>query len=282
MVFGYMMGRKYLSGTIGAAYSLLGVFFFPETLKYPLAGITGILLSFILIFIYMLVFIFIIIFRYKKLIYDCRYFDHSVLPMVRQKIHHIATHLHVAAPNCIMVRENTIPFVVGLRRPTVVLPYALVQMLSEAELEAIIAHELFHIRRRDHLFRPLFLALLCLPYFQPLLQPWVSGYLRRAERACDQAAVQIIGDPLLYAETLYKVVAWFSQSRSLSSLQITFQLLPHPHELRTRIHDLLEPEAIPNSGEAPTTPCLGKIVIRILIEILEIAAIVEILQRLSF
>lgn len=74
------------------------------------------------------------------------------------------------------------------RRPTVVLPAALVVRLSREELETLVAHELAHIARRDHLVRLLEMVALCLYWWHPVA--WLARrQLERAGEECCDAAV---------------------------------------------------------------------------------------------
>ncbi len=77
------------------------------------------------------------------------------------------------------------PFVLGIFRPTIYLPYR----MNEADREYVIAHEKAHIRRGDHLYKPLGFLLLSFYWFNPLL--WVAYILlcRDIEGACDEKVI---------------------------------------------------------------------------------------------
>lgn len=78
------------------------------------------------------------------------------------------------------------PFVLGLLRPTIYLPYD----IQEAELPHVLAHERAHIRRGDPWWKALGFALLAVYWFHPLV--WVAYTLacRDMEAACDEAVVR--------------------------------------------------------------------------------------------
>ena len=81
------------------------------------------------------------------------------------------------------------PFVLGILRPGIYLPFA----LQDSDLRHVIAHEKAHIRRRDHWWKPLGFALLTLHWFNPLL--WL-GYIllcRDIELACDEKVIKELG-----------------------------------------------------------------------------------------
>ena len=82
------------------------------------------------------------------------------------------------------------PFLLGLFRPRIYLPVG----LDEASREYVLAHERAHLRRHDHLIKPLGLLLLTVYWFQPLA--WVAYILlcRDIELACDERVVLELGD----------------------------------------------------------------------------------------
>ncbi len=89
----------------------------------------------------------------------------------------------------ILQSENVdTPFVLGIVKPNIFLPYR----ISEPELTHVIAHEKAHIRRKDHLWKPLGFLLLTIHWFQPLL--WVAYILlcRDIELACDQKVIKLL------------------------------------------------------------------------------------------
>lgn len=81
------------------------------------------------------------------------------------------------------------PFVLGLFRPVIYLPYH----MELGDLEYVIAHEQAHIRRKDHWWKPLGFVLLCVYWFNPLL--WVAYVLlcRDIEGACDEKVIREMG-----------------------------------------------------------------------------------------
>ncbi len=80
------------------------------------------------------------------------------------------------------------PFVLGLLRPKIYLPSS----LSEREREYSILHEQRHIRRRDHLVKPLAFLALCLHWMNPLAWLAFALAMRDMEMSCDEAVVREI------------------------------------------------------------------------------------------
>lgn len=78
------------------------------------------------------------------------------------------------------------PFTLGLLRPRVYLPAG----LNGPARDAVILHERTHIRRGDPLTKPLFYAVVCLHWFNPLAWLAFREFERDMEAACDEAAVR--------------------------------------------------------------------------------------------
>ncbi|MHC4399394.1 MAG: M56 family metallopeptidase [Planctomycetota bacterium] len=107
----------------------------------------------------------------------------------------------------VITRGRLGPAVIGLVRPTVVLPEAVVRDKSTADLEPMLAHELIHVRRGDAWSGMLQLAAQTLWWFHPLV--WWAGRIatREAERCCDEAVVAELGcRPARYARSLLDVL----------------------------------------------------------------------------
>jgi beta-lactamase regulating signal transducer with metallopeptidase domain len=89
-----------------------------------------------------------------------------------------------------------------LLRPVIWLPATLLTRLAPDHIEAILAHELAHIRRLDWLWNGLQCAVETLLFYHPGVW-WLSARIRHErENACDDLAVQVCGDPILVAEAL--------------------------------------------------------------------------------
>lgn len=94
------------------------------------------------------------------------------------------------------------PLVLGWLRPVILVPSCVLSGLSPAQLEAILAHELAHIRRHDYLVNLLQVLIETLLFYHPAIW-WLSRQVRRErEHCCDDLAVQVCGDRLTYATAL--------------------------------------------------------------------------------
>jgi HEAT repeat protein/beta-lactamase regulating signal transducer with metallopeptidase domain len=98
-----------------------------------------------------------------------------------------------------------VPMVVGWLRPVILLPASALTGLSPQQLEAIIAHELAHIRRHDYLINLLQAVVETLLFYHPAVW-WVSRRIRQErEHCCDDLAVAVCGDSLTYARALLEM-----------------------------------------------------------------------------
>lgn len=101
------------------------------------------------------------------------------------------------------------PGVVGVFRPVLVLPGGIGDQLTDAELEAVLAHELAHVRRRDNLFAGIHSIVEAIFWFYPAV--WWIGRRLIAEReyACDEAVLRRGNHPETYAEGILKVCEFY-------------------------------------------------------------------------
>jgi HEAT repeat protein/beta-lactamase regulating signal transducer with metallopeptidase domain len=98
-----------------------------------------------------------------------------------------------------------VPMVVGWLRPVILMPASALTGLSPQQLEAIIAHELAHIRRHDYLINLLQAVVETLLFYHPAVW-WISRRIRQErEHCCDDLAVAVCGDSLTYARALLEM-----------------------------------------------------------------------------
>jgi beta-lactamase regulating signal transducer with metallopeptidase domain len=94
------------------------------------------------------------------------------------------------------------PSVIGWMRPALLLPVSAIAGLPPEMMEAILAHELAHIRRHDYLLNLLQTAIETLLFYHPAVW-WVGKKIRQErENCCDDLAVTACGDALVYARAL--------------------------------------------------------------------------------
>ncbi|MEM9837458.1 MAG: M56 family metallopeptidase [Bacteroidota bacterium] len=125
------------------------------------------------------------------------------------------------------------PALIGLFKPLILLPIAMVNQLSPAQVEAVLAHELSHLAHRDHWWNLLQSLIEVLFYFNPAVH-WISRQIRdEREYRCDQRVRELGIDPLQYAKTLFLL----EEQRQLSP---HLALAARPGSLLGRVQHLLQ------------------------------------------
>lgn len=135
------------------------------------------------------------------------------------------------------------PCTLGWLRPVILLPLSALTALPAAQLRALLAHELAHIRRHDYLVNLVQRGVEVVFFFHPAVW-WLSQQIsEEREHCCDDVAAAVCGDRALYARALVELAARQTASRvpfaamaaaggSLS--QRVPRLLGHPTASRAR------------------------------------------------
>ena len=125
------------------------------------------------------------------------------------------------------------PGVVGILRPVLLFPEGLVDRLTRAQLDAILAHERAHVRAHDNLLAVVHMAVEAIFWFHPLVW-WIERrMIDERERACDEAVVRAGKQPADYAEGILAVCRWSLESPVMCVSGVTGS------DLRTRIEAIL-------------------------------------------
>lgn len=145
-----------------------------------------------------------------------------------------------AGPLALRISANaTSPAVCGLLRPTILIPQSLVGKLQRRDLEAVLLHELAHIKRGD-LWINLAQTLLQIVYFyNPLL--WLANAMIRRvrEQAVDEAVLVALGESARqYPETLVNIAKLAFRRRPALSLRL-IGVVESKSALRSRIKHIL-------------------------------------------
>ena len=94
----------------------------------------------------------------------------------------------------------------------ILLPENIGERLSAAQLSAIVAHEMCHVRRRDNLTAALHMVVAATFWFHPAVW-WIKArLLEERERACDEAVLQSGNEAELYAESILNVCKLYVES----------------------------------------------------------------------
>jgi bla regulator protein blaR1 len=102
--------------------------------------------------------------------------------------------------------------VCGAFRPLLLLPDGIAERLTPAQFDAVVQHELCHMRRRDNLTAAIHMLVEALFWFHPLVW-WIEARLiEERERACDEEVLRLGSDPRDYAEAIVKVARFYLES----------------------------------------------------------------------
>ena len=128
----------------------------------------------------------------------------------------------VAGPIELIFSESALePGIFGINHPVLLLPAGISDRLTGAQLEAIITHELCHVRRRDNLAAVLHMSVEAVFWFHPLVW-WIGARLTdERERACDEEVLSLGNDAQVYAEGILKVCKFYMESPLLCAAGVT-------------------------------------------------------------
>lgn len=131
----------------------------------------------------------------------------------QQTLSRLCTQAKVSRP--VQLLESALagtPMVLGHLRPVILMPIGLIAGLPAEQIEAILLHELAHIRRNDFLMNVLQRAVEGLLFYHPAVW-WISRIIRQErEHCCDDQVVAMSGD----AHTYVLALATVAQNRSTS------------------------------------------------------------------
>ncbi|MEB0261033.1 MULTISPECIES: M56 family metallopeptidase [unclassified Mucilaginibacter] len=128
-----------------------------------------------------------------------------------------------------------VPCIVGYFKPVILLPFTLSTYLGSEEIEAILMHELAHIKRNDYLINLLQQVVTTLLFFNPcvLLINKIIGEER--ENSCDDMVVDATQNPVIYAKALFKL----EQNRQ-NELQLALAVTGKKYHLLNRIERIMK------------------------------------------
>jgi beta-lactamase regulating signal transducer with metallopeptidase domain len=104
------------------------------------------------------------------------------------------------------------PGVFGIYRPVLLLPEGIFERLTPTQLQAVIAHELCHIRCRDNLTAAIHMFVETVFWFHPAVW-WIGRRMvEERERACDEEVLHLGSEPQVYAEGILNVCKLYVES----------------------------------------------------------------------
>jgi len=161
--------------------------------------------------------------------------DSHLLRVVASQARKIGLRLVPAIRYCERV---SVPVVVGVLRPVILLPASLITGLAPDQFAAIISHELAHIRRYDLLVNLLQRVVESVLFFHPIV--WYLGHRMSTERetCCDDLVVSSGYEPMHYAGALLRMAEICSTPLSVDAHALAASG-DHPSQLETRIWRLV-------------------------------------------
>jgi len=160
-----------------------------------------------------------------------------VLTEWQQTLDRLIERMHVSRSVRLLATDRVDSLsVVGWLRPVILVPVGVLCGLAPEQVEALLAHELAHVRRHDYLVNVLQGIAESLLFYHPAVW-WISSQIRaEREHCCDDLAVRASGDVLVYARAL-------AQLESMRTAHFKAALSANDGSLLRRIRRLINPMA---------------------------------------
>jgi GWxTD domain-containing protein len=158
------------------------------------------------------------------------------------RMNRLAADLFVKRPTLLLESAHTrVPVVIGHLKPVVLVPVGLLTGLPSAQVEAILLHELAHVRRHDYLINLLQTVVEGILFYHPAVW-WISSTVRaERENCCDDLVVAVSGDAHQYAKALTALAESSSQLAMAAS----------GSSVVNRVRRLLQLPEAPRAGLGP-------------------------------
>ena len=160
-----------------------------------------------------------------------------VLTEWQQTLDRLIERMHVSRSVRLLATDRVdSPSVIGWLRPVILAPVGMLCGLAPEQVEALLAHELAHVRRHDYLVNVLQGIAESLLFYHPAVW-WISNQIRaEREHCCDDLAVAASGDVLVYARAL-------AELESIRPAHFKAALSANGGSLLRRIERLADPVA---------------------------------------
>jgi bla regulator protein BlaR1 len=133
--------------------------------------------------------------------------------MQMRRIRKTATPLPLGLPIPALSSSSQIePGVFGVFRPVLLLPEGIESRLTPAQLEAIVAHEMAHVRRRDNLTAAIHMLVEVVFWFFPVVYWLRACLIEERENACDEVVLRMGSEAESYAEGIIQVCKSYAES----------------------------------------------------------------------
>jgi beta-lactamase regulating signal transducer with metallopeptidase domain len=135
----------------------------------------------------------------------------------KQFVDEITSHLKIYNKPAIFISELiSSPLTIGFVKPVILVPLASINHLTVPQLEAVLLHELAHIKRYDYILNIFISIIETILFFNPFTQLISKSIKQERENSCDDWVLQFNYNPSMYAEALLQI-AYLSKQENLNS-----------------------------------------------------------------
>jgi bla regulator protein BlaR1 len=123
-----------------------------------------------------------------------------------ERLSTLCSKLHISKNVRLKLAERTFsPFTAGFLKPMIIFPIAMINRLSPEQVEAILLHELAHIRRGDYLLNIIQKIMEAILFFNPMIWLIAKDLKKEREFACDDLVLEHNTNPETYAKALLHI-----------------------------------------------------------------------------
>lgn len=185
------------------------------------------------------------LFKFERIIRHAPELDRARNRRVYEILERLVRKTGTPVPKLVVISSREAPFTVGLRRPIIAVSASILGQLSEDDIEAVLAHEIAHIARRDHIAHWPVVLLRDLQFFNPFTHAIFARLSFERERACDDFGSRL-SRPLNLAKSLIKIeeIRGFEPSMRVTRTFAPQSLIGRRQScLALRVKELLEPSS---------------------------------------
>ncbi|MDQ6844532.1 MAG: M56 family metallopeptidase [Bacteroidota bacterium] len=152
----------------------------------------------------------------------------------------VALQMSIPKKICVWISNNIdVPATIGFLKPVILIPVASINSLTTHQLEAIILHELSHIKRNDYITNLVISVIETILFFNPFIALLSKIVKRERENCCDDFVIQYQYDPHSYASALLRL----EQTRR-TNVSLSLGAVSGKKQLLTRIKRITNNEAV--------------------------------------
>lgn len=234
---------SFVSSVIGTTAPLPQTSLNESTIQGILSNAAGLLPYLSISYIFLLVFLMIKLFTAYRYVYFIANKKLIVPPLRLQDFaSKVALKMKIAKNIGVWLSDHVdVPATIGFIKPVILIPVASINNLSSDQLEAIILHELSHIKRNDYLTNLFISVIETILFFNPFILLLSKAIKRERENCCDDFVIQYRYDPHSYASALLCL----EQSRR-SNLQLSVAAVSGKKQLLMRIKRITNNKVAPH------------------------------------